>query len=228
MKRDSQEREVQMKTMKVKSVRLNDITPYYNNPRDNSKAVAPTMESIRKFGFVKPILCDTNGVIICGHTRYIAAYQLGLEYVPVVYTEMSEENAKAFRIADNKLAENSTFDEEKLIAELKELEVPSEMQAFFFEDVEEMINFSFDDFKVPENPSFEDYSFESDDDGGEEFAHDGEYEDFGGSDDDYEESQTQKEEDPADGLFRVRVIDGRNYMKVVCPFCGNVETIEVD
>jgi hypothetical protein len=83
--------------MKVKSVKLSEIYPYYDNPRDNTNAVEPTKESIRRFGFVKPILVDKAGVIIAGHTRYVAAYQLGMEYVPVVYSSMDDEMAKKYR-----------------------------------------------------------------------------------------------------------------------------------
>ena len=54
--------------MKVKSVKLSEIFPYYDNPRDNTNAVEPTKESIKRFGFVKPILVDKAGVIVAGHT----------------------------------------------------------------------------------------------------------------------------------------------------------------
>ena len=130
--------------MNIKSVKLSEIYPYYDNPRDNSNAVEPTKESIRRFGFVKPILVDKAGVIIAGHTRYVAAYQLGLEFVPVVYSDMDDEQAKKYRILDNKLAEKSSFDEDQLLEELRQMEVPSDMQAFFFEDIDQMLNFSFD------------------------------------------------------------------------------------
>lgn len=95
--------------MKVKSVKLSEIFPYYDNPRDNTNAVEPTKESIKRFGFVKPILVDKAGVIIAGHTRYVAAYQLGMEFVPVVYSDMDDEMAKKYRILDNKLAEKSSL-----------------------------------------------------------------------------------------------------------------------
>lgn len=130
--------------MKVKSVKLSEIFPYYDNPRDNTNAVEPTKESIKRFGFVKPILVDKAGVIIAGHTRYVAAYQLGMEFVPVVYSDMDDEMAKKYRILDNKLAEKSSFDEDQLLEELRNMEVPTDMQAFFFEDINQMLNFSLD------------------------------------------------------------------------------------
>lgn len=55
--------------MKIQKVKLNEIYPYYNNPRDNARAVGPVMESLKKFGFIKPIMVDKDMVIICGHTR---------------------------------------------------------------------------------------------------------------------------------------------------------------
>ena len=115
--------------MKTEIVKLSDITPYFNNPRENFNAVAPVMESIKRFGFTKPIIVDKKGVIIAGHTRYIAAFQLGMKKVPVIYSDMDEEKAKLFRIADNKLAEKSGFDEDALVEELRKMEVPEDMQA---------------------------------------------------------------------------------------------------
>lgn len=206
--------------MKVKSVKLSEIYPYYDNPRDNTNAVEPTKESIRRFGFVKPILVDKAGVIIAGHTRYVAAYQLGMEYVPVVYSSMDDEMAKKYRILDNKLAEKSSFDEDQLLEELRNMEAPTEMQAFFFEDIDQMLNFSFDSISQ-------------------------QAEEYGGFQDDYSsvdnenleatssETETtstdEEEEDPAKDLFVLKEReDGSHYMKVVCPFCGNMETIEIE
>jgi len=206
--------------MKVKSVKLSEIYPYYDNPRDNTNAVEPTKESIRRFGFVKPILVDKAGVIIAGHTRYVAAYQLGMEYVPVVYSSMDDEMAKKYRILDNKLAEKSSFDEDQLLEELRNMEVPTEMQAFFFEDIDQMLNFSFDSISQ-------------------------QAEEYGGFQDDYSsvdnenleatssETETtstdEEEEDPAKDLFVLKEReDGSHYMKVVCPFCGNMEIIEIE
>lgn len=209
--------------MKVKSVKLSEIFPYYDNPRDNTNAVEPTKESIKRFGFVKPILVDKAGVIIAGHTRYVAAYQLGMEFVPVVYSDMDEEMAKKYRILDNKLAEKSSFDEDQLLEELRSMKVPTEMQAFFFEDIDQMLNFSFDTInqQADEYGGFnEDYSQVEDEnfetpsvDGGEP----------------NEEGISEEEEDPANDLFVLKEReDGSHYMKVVCPYCGNVETIEIE
>lgn len=209
--------------MKVKSVKLSEIFPYYDNPRDNTNAVEPTKESIKRFGFVKPILVDKAGVIIAGHTRYVAAYQLGMEFVPVVYSDMDDEMAKKYRILDNKLAEKSSFDEDQLLEELRNMEVPTDMQAFFFEDINQMLNFSLDSInqQAEEYGGFQDDYSQVDEENFEAPSN----EEAGES----EEAPSDEEEDPAKDLFVLKEReDGSHYMKVVCPYCGNMETIEID
>lgn len=209
--------------MKVKSVKLSEIFPYYDNPRDNTNAVEPTKESIKRFGFVKPILVDKNGVIIAGHTRYVAAYQLGMEFVPVVYSDMDDEKAKKYRILDNKLAEKSSFDEDQLLEELRNMEVPTDMQAFFFEDINQMLNFSLDSI----NQQAEEYGgFQDDYSQVEEENFEAPSNEEAGES---EEAPSDEEEDPAKDLFVLKEReDGSHYMKVVCPYCGNMETIEIE
>lgn len=209
--------------MKVKSVKLSEIFPYYDNPRDNTNAVEPTKESIKRFGFVKPILVDKAGVIIAGHTRYVAAYQLGMEFVPVVYSDMDDEMAKKYRILDNKLAEKSSFDEDQLLEELRNMEVPTDMQAFFFEDINQMLNFSLDSI----NQQAEEYGgFQEDYSQVEEENFEAPSNEEAGES---EESHSDEEEDPAKDLFVLKEReDGSHYMKVVCPYCGNMETIEIE
>lgn len=209
--------------MKVKSVKLSEIFPYYDNPRDNTNAVEPTKESIKRFGFVKPILVDKAGVIIAGHTRYVAAYQLGMEFVPVVYSDMDDEMAKKYRILDNKLAEKSSFDEDQLLEELRNMEVPTDMQAFFFEDINQMLNFSLDSInqQAEEYGGFQDDYSQVEEENFEAPSN----EDAGES----EEASSDEEEDPAKDLFVLKEReDGSHYMKVVCPYCGNMETIEIE
>ena len=209
--------------MKVKVVKLSEIFPYYDNPRDNTNAVEPTKESIKRFGFVKPILVDKAGVIICGHTRYVASYQLGIEFVPVVYSDMDDEMAKKYRILDNKLAEKSSFDEDQLLEELRSMGVPTDMQAFFFEDINHMLNFSFDSI----NQQAEEYGgFQNDYSQVEEENFEAPSNEEAGES---EESPSDEEEDPAKDLFVLKERDdGSHYMKVVCPYCGNMETIEIE
>lgn len=209
--------------MKVKSVKLSEIFPYYDNPRDNTNAVEPTKESIKRFGFVKPILVDKAGVIIAGHTRYVAAYQLGMEFVPVVYSDMDDEMAKKYRILDNKLAEKSSFDEDQLLEELRNMEVPTDMQAFFFEDINQMLNFSLDSI----NQQAEEYGgFQDDYSQVEEENFEAPSNEEAGES---EEAPSDEEEDPAKDLFVLKEReDGSHYMKVVCPYCGNMEIIEIE
>ena len=209
--------------MKVKVVKLSEIFPYYDNPRDNTNAVEPTKESIKRFGFVKPILVDKAGVIIAGHTRYVAAYQLGMEFVPVVYSDMDDEMAKKYRILDNKLAEKSSFDEDQLLEELRNMEVPTDMQAFFFEDINQMLNFSLDSI----NQQAEEYGgFQNDYSQVEEENFEAPSNEEAGES---EEASSDEEEDPAKDLFVLKEReDGSHYMKVVCPYCGNMETIEIE
>lgn len=100
--------------------KLDEIIPYENNPRINDEAVEFVKNSIMKFGFRNPIIVDKYGVIICGHTRYKAAKELGLETVKCIVAEdMTPEQIMAYRLADNKTSEMSQWDPEKLNAELE-------------------------------------------------------------------------------------------------------------
>ena len=109
--------------MKVEKRRTDDIQPYEQNPRQNDAAVDAVAASIREFGFRQPIVVDTDGVIVVGHTRWKAAQKLGLEYVPVhVAKDLSPEQARAYRIADNKSADLATWDLDLLPIELRDLQ----------------------------------------------------------------------------------------------------------
>jgi DNA modification methylase len=129
--------------MKVELRKVSDIRPYDNNPRDNDAAVEAVARSIQEFGFRQPIVVDAEGVIIVGHTRWKAAQKLGLETVPVhVATDMTPAQARAYRIADNKVADLATWDMELLPIELSELrgmDVDLEMLGFSGEELEKML-----------------------------------------------------------------------------------------
>lgn len=102
--------------------KLKDIKPYENNPRINEASVDAVAESIKKFGFQNPIIVDKNGVIIAGHTRYKAAERLGLKTVPVIYAkDLTDEQARAYRLADNKVGETSLWDFDLLDIELQSI-----------------------------------------------------------------------------------------------------------
>lgn len=109
--------------MKVTLRPITEIVPYENNPRLNDDAVAAVATSIREFGFRQPIVVDKDNVIIAGHTRYKAAMQLGLKKVPVhVATDLTPEQIKAYRIADNRTGELAEWNYDLLPIELGELQ----------------------------------------------------------------------------------------------------------
>lgn len=97
---------------------VDDLVEYKDNARHNDAGVAKVAESIKEFGFINPITIDHNNVIITGHTRLKAAKQLGMEEVPCIIQDLSEEDAKLARIIDNKSHEYSTWDIGKLHKEL--------------------------------------------------------------------------------------------------------------
>ena len=111
-----------MAEMKIHMIPPEELIPYDRNPRRNDKAVAVVMKSIEEFGFRVPIIVDPDKVIICGHTRTRAALKLGLDEVPVVVAEdLTEEQIKAYRLADNRVAELAVWDEELLRQELAKI-----------------------------------------------------------------------------------------------------------
>ena len=121
-----------------------DIRPYENNPRQNDAAVAAVARSIEEFGFRQPIVVDADGVIVVGHTRWKAAQQLGLKKVPVhVATDLTPEQAKAYRIADNQTATLADWDTDRLSIELlalEELNFDLELVGFSADDLARLMN----------------------------------------------------------------------------------------
>lgn len=109
--------------MDIQNVSIDAVIPYARNPRHNKEAVSKVAGSIKEYGFRQPIVVDEQMVIIAGHTRLLAAQQLGLAEVPVhIATGLSDVQIKAYRLADNKTAEFSEWDEELLALELEELQ----------------------------------------------------------------------------------------------------------
>ena len=108
-----------MAEMKVVYMAVSELVPYENNPRNNEKAVEAVANSIREFGFKNPIIVDRQKVIVSGHTRRLAALKLGLDQVPVVYADdLTDDQIKAFRLADNRVAEMAAWDEDLLKEEM--------------------------------------------------------------------------------------------------------------
>lgn len=96
--------------MQIVEKRLDEIKPYENNPRKNDNAVPYVAESIKRYGFKVPIVIDKNGVIVAGHTRYLASLELGLKNVPcIIADDLSPEEIKEFRLVDNKVSEYATW-----------------------------------------------------------------------------------------------------------------------
>lgn len=123
--------------MKVENKPIDTIKPYENNPRDNDDAINAVANSIHEFGWQQPIVVDKDNVIIAGHTRYKAAQSLGLKEVPVVVaSNLSDQQVKAYRLADNKTAELADWDTKKLDEELQDI-LDIDMTDFGFdEDIE--------------------------------------------------------------------------------------------
>ena len=142
-----------MKEMVIESIRTSDLVPYDNNPRLNDTAVEYVANSIREFGFKVPLVIDKDNVIIAGHTRLKAAELLGLQEVPCIRAnDLTEEQVKAFRLADNKVGEIATWDLDKLNIELDDIEL--DMGAFGFIELADVdINEFFED--RPEEPKEE-------------------------------------------------------------------------
>ena len=120
--------------MRIQEIPVDDLIPYSNNPRLNDGAVAVVAESIQRFGFKVPIVISADKVVATGHTRLKAAQRLGMKTVPcIIADDLTPEQIKAFRLADNKTAEYAIWDMEKLEQELAELAgMEIDMSAFDF------------------------------------------------------------------------------------------------
>lgn len=142
--------------MKVQSMSITDIKPYPKNPRDNDAGVDAVANSIKEFGWQQPIVVDKDKVIIVGHTRYKAAKKLGMKEVPVVVaSNLSDEQVRAYRLADNKTGELTDWDMGLLDDELADI-ADIDMSDFGFDldlgdDEVEAQEDDFDD-EIPEEP----------------------------------------------------------------------------
>ena len=137
-----------MSQVQVIQMKLTDLIPYENNPRINDEAIDVVANSIKEFGFKNPIIIDKDNVIVCGHTRRLAAIKLGLTEVPCIRADdLTEDQIKAFRVADNKTSELSTWDLDKLKIELGDIEL--NMADFGFEDLLDQMK------ELPEDDEFD-------------------------------------------------------------------------
>ena len=119
--------------MKIIEMPVSKLKPYEKNPRRNHEAVEPVANSIKTFGFRVPIVIDKDNVIICGHTRYKAAQTLKMKTVPCVMADdLTPEQVRAYRLADNKTGELAGWDFELLNLELEEIGDDLNMADFGF------------------------------------------------------------------------------------------------
>lgn len=149
-----------MEKLKIVYRKINDLTPYDNNPRLNDAAVDAVAKSIEEFGFKVPIVIDKDGVIVAGHTRLKAAKQLQIDEVPcIIADDLSDEELKAFRLADNKVSELAEWDWNKLGLELAKIN-EIDMLDFGFDELVSGDDFD-TDFTLPNNdePLFKNMTF---------------------------------------------------------------------
>ena len=154
--------------MEVLMININEIIPYEHNPRKNDDAVEAVANSIKNFGFKSPIVVDKNMVIVNGHTRHKASQLLGLTMVPVIIaSDLTEEQCRALRLADNKTAEIAKWDKKLLQQELESIDwegLQMEMTDFGFDNIfdsqpQEVIH---DDFEEGQYISATPYSMQGD------------------------------------------------------------------
>ena len=142
-----------MDKLKIEYVDINSIKPYKKNPRKNEDAIPYVMESIKQFGFKNPVILDKDNVIVAGHTRIESAKRLGITEIPCIYADdLTDEQIKAFRLADNKVAEIAEWDIDLLDTELDDI-LNIDMSDFGFDlDLEDEEEKEIIEDEVPEVP----------------------------------------------------------------------------
>lgn len=129
--------------MKIIYIKIDDLKPYENNPRINQESVDYVANSIKEFGIKVPFVVDKDMYIVTGHTRYLACKQLGIKEVPcIISSDLNKKQNNLFRIVDNKVSEYSSWDDELLNDEIKELEeLDIDLSRYGFENDEDSIDF---------------------------------------------------------------------------------------
>ena len=143
---------MEIKIPKIVIKDISELKAYENNPRNNDEAVEAVANSIREFGFKIPIVIDKENVIVCGHTRVKACHKLGITKVPcIIADDLSEDQIKAFRLADNQVSSIATWIDSKLQEELDNIEMDMEQFGFDLEFEDEPEQDEIKD-ELPENP----------------------------------------------------------------------------
>jgi len=128
--------------VKIQNIEIQNIKPYKNNPRKISqKSIDMVAQSIEEFGYQQPIVVDKHNIIVVGHTRHQASLKLGLTHVPVVVGDFTEEQAKAYRIADNRINEETGWDSKALQEELNalmDLDMDLNLTGFSSEELDQL------------------------------------------------------------------------------------------
>lgn len=117
--------------MNIVDIKLDDITPYWRNPRDNDETVPALVKSIERYGFRVPLILDSSNTIISGHTRFRAVREMGWTEVPCVIADIDEKKARELRIIDNRIHELTEWNEDELQKELDSIINLSETLNFF-------------------------------------------------------------------------------------------------
>jgi hypothetical protein len=130
----------------IRTVSINEVIPYWRNPRDNRDAIEKVKVSIQEYGYQAPIIVDGDMTIVAGHTRYRALRELGFDQIEVVVSDISAKKAKEYRIIDNRTTEYAKWDE-NLTLELKEFE-DLEIAGLFFPNLKLDVEFQDSDFDV--------------------------------------------------------------------------------
>lgn len=210
--------------MKIQEVPIDKIMPYWHNPRINDRTVEKLVTSISEFGFNSPIVVNKDYVIITGHARLKAAKRLGMTTVPVNVVNLTDEQAKRYRIADNKIAELSKWEQESLMKELQEIGDRMELMDMGFdmdeidsaigsqEEFMDAMDEQAEDYQdvVVGKPAFEPQTFYSGDEPTEEEL----------------QAQIQKRSQELETRFpRETQEPSRDDLSVCCPFCERTFTI---
>src|SRR5271170_3919039 len=126
--------------MEITVLSLKRIKPYARNARKIPReAVAKVKMSIKEFGFRQPIVVDENFVVVCGHTRLLAAKELGLKEVPVHVVDLPPDKVRAYRLLDNRSHEETTWDEDLLgleLLDLKGLGIDLDLTGFGLDEID--------------------------------------------------------------------------------------------